>query len=305
VAESLFNMRNFNPELFGKVAIVMGGWSAEREVSLMSGQQVFESLSSAGVDAHPMDAGRDIANVLVEGGFDRAFLILHGRGGEDGTLQGALELAGIPYTGTGVLGSALCMDKWRAKALVKLAGVATPVAKLVATVEEAKAAADEIAYPVVVKPTLEGSSIGVSIVESKDEIASAFSDAKRYGPVLVEQKMVGLELAATVIGDSVLPLVSMADDTEYNCPVNLPAATIAKIETMALDAFTALGCKAWARVDFMLDDAGEPHFIECNTAPGMTSHSLVPVAALQAGVDFSTICMQILSDTLTTVEAAA
>ncbi len=319
MAESLFNMRNFNPELFGKVAVVMGGWSAEREVSLMSGQQVFESLSSAGVNAHPMDAGRDIANVLVEGGFDRAFLILHGRGGEDGTLQGALELAGIPYTGTGVLGSALCMDKWRAKALVKLAGVATPVAKLVATVEEAKAAADEIAYPVVVKPTLEGSSIGVSIVESKDEIASAFSDAKRYGPVLVEQKMVGLELAATVIGDSVLPLVSMvpasgfydyqakyfAEDTEYNCPVNLPAATIAKIETMALDAFTALGCKAWARVDFMLDDAGEPHFIECNTAPGMTSHSLVPVAALQAGVDFSTICMQILSDTLTTVEAAA
>jgi len=216
VAESLFNMRNFNPELFGKVAIVMGGWSAEREVSLMSGQQVFESLSSAGGDAHPMDAGRDIANALVEGGFDRAFLILHGRGGEDGTLQGALELAGIPYTGTGVLGSALCMDKWRAKALVKLAGVATPVAKLVATVEEAKAAADEITYPVVVKPTLEGSSIGVSIVESKDEIASAFSDANRYGPVLVEQKMVGLELAATVIGNSVLPLVSMVPATTPN-----------------------------------------------------------------------------------------
>jgi len=318
VTDSLFEMRSFKPELFGKVAVVMGGWSAEREVSLMSGQEVFESLASAGVDAHPMDAGRDIANVLLEGGFDRAFLILHGRGGEDGTLQGALELAGIPYTGTGVLGSALCMDKWRAKALVSLAGVATPVARLVKTAEESIAAASDIGYPVVVKPTLEGSSIGVSIVESKDQIETAFSEASRYGSVMVEQKMSGLELAATVIGQSVLPLVSMipasgfydyqakyfADDTEYQCPVKLSEQTISKIESMALDAFTALGCKTWARIDFMLDAAGEPNFIECNTAPGMTSHSLVPVAARQAGVDFPTICMQILSATLSAEELA-
>lgn len=317
--ESLFNVRSFNPDRFGKVAVVMGGWSAEREVSLMSGQQVFDSLTSAGIDAHAMDAGRDIANVLVEGGFDRAFLILHGRGGEDGTLQGALELAGIPYTGTGVLGSALCMDKWRAKGLVSLAGVATPAAKLVFTLEDAKSAVESIAYPVVVKPTLEGSSIGVSLVDSEDQLAAAFHEARRYGPVLVEKRMSGMELAATVIGNTVLPLVSMtpasgfydyqakyfAEDTQYQCPVDLPAATIRKIEGMAFASFEALGCRTWARVDFMLDDACVPHFIECNTAPGMTSHSLVPIAARQAGVDFETVCMQILSDTLSAEELAA
>lgn len=319
MTESLFNIRSFNPARFGKVAVVMGGWSAEREVSLMSGQQVFDSLTSAGIDAHAMDAGRDIANVLVEGGFDRAFLILHGRGGEDGTLQGALELAGIPYTGTGVLGSALCMDKWRAKGLVSLAGVATPTAKLVFTLEDAVSAANSIEYPVVVKPTLEGSSIGVSLVDTQDQLASAFHDARRYGPVLVEKRMSGLELAATVIGNTVLPLVSMtpasgfydyqakyfAEDTQYQCPVDLPASTIRKIEGMAFGSFEALGCRTWARVDFMLDNAGEPHFIECNTAPGMTSHSLVPIAARQAGVDFETVCMQILSDTLSSEELAA
>ena len=244
--ESLFTLRSFKPQCFGKVAVVMGGWSAEREVSLMSGQQVFDSLTSAGVDAHAMDAGRDIANVLIEGGFDRAFLILHGRGGEDGTLQGALELAGIPYTGTGVLGSALCMDKWRAKALASLSGVATPKAELVFNLEEAKSAAAAIGYPLVVKPTTEGSSIGVSILDDGEKLSQAFNEARRYGPVLVVQKMTGLELAATVIGNTVLPLVSMepasgfydyeakyfADDTTYQCPVDLPAATINKINSM-------------------------------------------------------------------------
>lgn len=317
--ESLFALRSFNPQRFGKVAVVMGGWSAEREVSLMSGQQVFDSLTSAGVDAHAMDAGRDIANVLVEGGFDRAFLILHGRGGEDGTLQGALELAGIPYTGTGVLGSALCMDKWRAKGLASLAGVATPRAEIVFTIEDAKSAAETIGYPLVVKPTLEGSSIGVTILEDGQSLTQAFNEARRYGPVLVEQKMVGLELAATVIGNTVLPLVSMepasgfydyeakyfAEDTTYQCPVDLPAQTINKINAMALQVFSALDCRTWARVDFMLDGDGQPHFIECNTAPGMTSHSLVPIAARQAGVDFETVCMQILSDTLSAEELAA
>ena len=319
MSDSLFNIRSFSPEKFGKVAVVMGGWSAEREVSLMSGQGVLNSLTSAGVDAHAMDAGRDIANVLVEGGFDRAFLILHGRGGEDGTLQGALELAGIPYTGTGVLGSALCMDKWRSKGIVSLAGVKTPDAKLVFTLAGAELAADAIEYPIVVKPTLEGSSIGVSLVDSKDQLATAFDDARRYGPVLIEKRMVGLELAATVIGSTVLPLVSMtpasgfydyqakyfAEDTQYQCPVELPSDTIQQVEDMALRSFEALGCRTWARVDFMLDAAGEPHFIECNTAPGMTSHSLVPIAASEAGADFETVCMQILSGTLSVEELAA
>ena len=319
MAESLFDMRTFNPERFGKVAVVMGGWSAEREVSLMSGQQVFDSLTSAGVDAHAVDAGRDIANVLTDGGFDRAFLILHGRGGEDGTLQGALELSGIPYTGTGVLGSALCMDKWRSKNLVSLADVTTPTARLVYTLGDAQTAAAGIGYPVVVKPTLEGSSIGVGMVDDDTQLESAFHEARRYGPVLVEQRMAGLEIAATVIGSTVLPLVSMipasgfydyqakyfSDDTQYQCPVDLPANTQRSIQDMAIKVFGALGCRTWARVDFMLDGSGTPNFIECNTAPGMTSHSLVPIAAKQAGVDFETICLQILSDTLSAQEMAA
>lgn len=319
MADSVFDTRSFSVERFGKVAVVMGGWSAEREVSLMSGQQVLNSLTSQGVDAHAVDAGRDIANVLTEDGFDRAFLILHGRGGEDGTLQGALELAGIPYTGTGVLGSALCMDKWRAKSLVSHCGVATPVAELALTLEAAVQAANNIGYPVVIKPTLEGSSIGVSMVDSEHQLAAAFHEAHRYGAVLVEQRMTGLEVAATVVGSTALPLVSMtsatefydyqakyfSDDTQYQCPVELPGTIQEKIQQMALQVFNALDCRTWARVDFMLNQQGEPQFIECNTAPGMTQHSLVPMAALEAGVNFDTLCLQILSDTLNVKELVA
>lgn len=317
--DSLFDRRTFDVARFGKVAVVMGGWSAEREVSLMSGQQVLEALTSAGVEAHAVDAGRDIAAVLSTGGFDRAFLILHGRGGEDGQVQGALELVGIPYTGTGVLGSALCMDKWRAKSLVSLHGVATPVAELVMTLAEVEKAAEAIQYPVVVKPSMEGSSIGVTMVNHSQQIASAFEEARQYGPVLVEQRMLGQEVTAAVIGNTVLPLISMkgadefydykakylADDTHYECPAQLDGALVERIQTMALTAFNALGCRAWGRVDFMLNTDNEPQFIECNTAPGMTSHSLVPIAAKQAGVSFDMLCLQILSDTLTAQELAA
>ena len=297
----------------------MGGWSAEREVSLMSGQQVFDSLISAGVDAHAVDAGRDIASVLTKGGFDRAFLILHGRGGEDGHVQGALELAGMPYTGSGVLGSALCMDKWRAKALVSLHGVATPDSERVFTAEHAQEAAERIGLPLVIKPTLEGSSIGVTMVNSANQIVSAFHDAHRYGPVLIEKRMTGMEVTAAVIGQSALPLVSMkgsgefydyqakyiSDDTQYQCPVDLPADTVQHIQQMAVTAFRVLSCSGWGRVDFMLDEQGIAQFIECNTAPGMTSHSLVPIAAKEAGISFEQLCLRILSDTLDAEELAA
>jgi len=297
---------------FGKVAVVMGGWSAERDVSLMSGQQVFDSLSEAGVDAHPVDAGRDIASVLHNGGFDRAFLILHGRGGEDGQVQAALELAGIPYTGTGVLGSALCMDKWRAKALVSLQGVATPQARKVSTLDEAIVAVEALGLPVVIKPTNEGSSIGVSIITSMDTFAAGFAEANRYGLVLIEQFMSGVEIAAAVVGDKALPLVTMkaasgfydydakymADDTDYVCPAKLSEKVTAKIQSMALSVFETLDCRSWARVDFMLDANGDPQFIECNTAPGMTSHSLVPMAALECGWSFEVLCLRILAETL-------
>jgi len=298
---------------FGKVAVVMGGWSAEREVSLMSGQQVFNALSGAGVDAHPVDAGRDIASVLHSGGFDRAFLILHGRGGEDGHVQAALELAGIPYTGSGVLGSALCLDKWRAKAMVSLQGVKTPEATLATNIEAAIEAAEQIGFPVVLKPTNEGSSIGVSIVNDKAAVQQAFEQAYRYGPVIIERFMQGLEVTAAVLGRQVLPLVSMkaagefydyhakyvAEDTEYVCPAPLSKALTQQIQASAMTVFNALDCRGWGRVDFMLDENKEPHFIECNTAPGMTSHSLVPVAAKETGMQFDELCLQILADTLT------
>ena len=301
---------------FGKVAVVMGGWSAEREVSLMSGQEIFDSLSRAGVDAHPVDAGRDIASVLLSGGFDRAFLILHGRGGEDGHVQAALELAGIPYTGTGVLGSALCMDKWRAKSFVSLQGIATPEAKLVTTVEQAVDAVKEFGLPVVIKPTNEGSSIGVSVVTSQNAVGEAFEEAHRYGPALIERFMSGAEVTATILEDVVLPLVSMkaagefydyhakylAEDTEYVCPAVLDDKVTQDIQAMAMAAFTALDCRGWGRVDFMLDEHGEPHFIECNTSPGMTSHSLVPIAAREAGLSFDALCLQILAGTLLAVD---
>lgn len=307
------------PASFGKVAVVMGGWSAEREVSLMSGQQVFDSLISAGVDAHAVDAGRDIAAVLTSGGFDRAFLILHGRGGEDGHVQGALELAGMPYTGSGVLGSALCMDKWRAKSMVSLHGVATPASERAFTVEQAQKSAASMGMPLVFKPTMEGSSIGVTMVNSNNQVASAFIEAHRYGPVLIEKRMSGLEVTAAIVSGKPLPLVSMqgtgefydyqakyvSEDTQYQCPVDLPESVVQSIQQMAMTAFSVLGCRGWGRVDFMLDEDGSPQFIECNTAPGMTSHSLVPIAAKQAGIEFDELCLQILSDTLSAEELAA
>lgn len=300
------------PARFGKVAVVMGGWSAERDVSLMSGEQVLDALSTAGIDAHAVDAGSDIGQVLVSGGFQRAFLILHGRGGEDGTVQAALDLAGMPYTGSGVLGSALAMDKWRAKALVGLVGVPTAEALRADTLDEARTAAGKIGYPLVVKPIYEGSSIGVSMVDSAEQLPPAFAEASRFGQVMLERRLNGLEVTVGILNGRALPPVSMrgqgefydyhakyvANDTEYQCPAPLDDGQRERISRYALDAFDALGCRGWGRVDFILDDQGEPQFIECNTAPGMTSHSLVPIAAREFGMDFAALCVAILADTL-------
>lgn len=306
------SMTNFQPARFGKVAVVMGGWSAERDVSLMSGEQVLDALSSVGIDAHAVDAGSDIGQVLVGGGFDRAFIILHGRGGEDGTVQAALELAGVPYTGSGVLGSALAMDKWRSKALVGLEGIPTADSRRVSSLDEARHAAREIGYPVVVKPVHEGSSIGVSMVDSPEGLESAFAVAGRHGEVMVERRLTGMEVTVGILGEQVLPAVSMsavgefydyhakyvAQDTEYRCPAPLDDSVRALIERQAMAAFLALGCSGWGRVDFILDEGGVANFVECNTAPGMTSHSLVPIAARENGLDFPALCVAILADTL-------
>ncbi|MEE9332610.1 MAG: D-alanine--D-alanine ligase [Granulosicoccaceae bacterium] len=303
----------------GKVAVVMGGWSAEREVSLMSGKQVCDALRDAGIDATAVDADQNIASVLAAGGYKRSFLMLHGRGGEDGCVQGALDLIGMPYTGSGVLGSALAMDKMRSKIVCTAQGIPTPDAFMASTIEEASVAARNIGFPVVVKPTLEGSSIGVSMVDSAAEIADAFNVAAQHGPLMIEKRMLGREVTAAIINGQCLPLVSMkaqggfydydakylAQDTHYECPVVMPEELSKEIEQYALAAFEALACKGWGRVDFMLDDQQRPHFIECNTAPGMTSHSLVPMAAAAANMDFVTLCLNILAQTLNQQELAA
>ena len=304
---------------FGKVAVVMGGWSAERDVSLMSGQCVLDGLVAAGIDAHAVDANENLVAELRAREFDRAFLILHGRGGEDGVVQGALELAGLPYTGSGVLASALSMDKHRAKVLAQSAGVKTPEAFCVTTLNEAIDAVESIGLPVVIKPTQEGSSIGVSLVREHSEIELAFVKAVEHGPVLVEQMMTGMEVTAGVVSGVALPLVSMraasefydyhakyfAEDTRYDCPPQLDEETQQRIQAAALTVFNALDCRHWGRVDFMLDAHGEPHFIECNTAPGMTTHSLVPMAAQAAGISFSELVVSILSETLSTAEVSS
>jgi len=218
-----------------------------------------------------------------------------------------------------VLGSALAMDKWRAKALCGLAGIPTPAAHLVHTLAEAHEALADIGLPLVVKPVFEGSSIGVSMVDTVAQLAEAFGEARRHGPVLVERRVLGLELAVGILGDRALPAVGLraasefydyhakyvAEDTEYLCPPPLPEATQERLGTFALEAFRTLGCEGWGRVDFILDENGEPRFIECNTAPGMTAHSLVPIAARAAGLDFPALCVAILADTLSTGEASA
>ena len=304
------------PARFGRVAVIMGGWSGEREVSLASGRAVLAALRAAGVDAHPFDATLDVAPRLEAElrafGIDRAFLILHGPGGEDGTMQAALELAGIPYTGSGVLASALAMDKLRAKALCAYHGLPTPPWCEVGSVDEAVAAARRLRLPMVLKPALEGSSLGVTIVREPAGIARAWRLAADHGPVLAEAFMPGEEITAAVLDGEALPLVSIRapgglydyaakyelDTTEYDCPAPLPRAVAERVRRLALRAFDVLGCTGWARVDFMLDAAGEPRFIECNTAPGMTSHSLVPMAAAAAGIDMATLCARILATTL-------
>lgn len=302
---------------FGRVAVVMGGWSAEREISLRSGGQILEALQRQGVDAHGVDADKNLVTTLQRGKFDRVFLILHGRGGEDGTVQGALELAGIPYTGSGVLGSALGMDKLRAKKACIADGIPTPDWRVVASVEEAITAAQELGFPIIIKPISEGSSIGVSKA-MENEVVSAFETAQQYGHVMLEKFISGREVTAAVVGGQAMPLVSMStprlfydyeakyfeDSTVYECPSPLSPVLTEEIQSLALRAFDAIGASGWGRADFILQDE-RPFFIELNTLPGMTDHSLVPMAAKEAGMSFDDLCLRILAMTSNAVEAAA
>ncbi len=295
---------------FGKVAVLMGGKSAEREISLMSGNGVLAALRAKGVDAHAFDpAQRDLLDLKREG-FARCFIALHGRGGEDGTIQGALEVIGIPYTGSGVLGSAVGMDKWRTKMVWIANGIPTPRFRILTEKENWQSVARELGLPLIVKPANEGSTLGLTKVVSAKQLPAAYElAAKKYHDLaLAEQFIDGPEYTASVLGDEVLPLIRIeapkgnydyqnkyfTDDTKYHCPSGLPAKKEAELKALTLRAFRAVGCRGWGRIDIMLDARKKPWLLEVNTSPGMTSHSLVPMAARAVGISYEDLCVKIL-----------
>jgi D-alanine-D-alanine ligase len=299
-----------NPRDFGKVAVLMGGRSAERAVSLKSGERVLAALKAKGVDAHAFDPKERGIEALVKERFDRAFVILHGRYGEDGTIQGALELLSIPYTGSGVLASALAMDKWHAKLVWQSCGIPTPRSELLGRDSDMQAVATRLGLPLMVKPANEGSSIGMTKVKSARELPEAYALAANYDRVVIAEAFVeGVELTAGILGDQALPLIKLetprefydyeakyaAADTRYLIPCGLPPDAERIVQDEALFAFNTLGCSGWGRVDLMLDRSGKPYFLEVNTSPGMTDHSLVPMAARHAGLSFEDLCLRILA----------
>lgn len=294
---------------FGKVAVLLGGPSAEREVSLKSGHMVLAALKRKGVDAHAFDPQERRLEELIAQRFARVFIALHGRFGEDGTVQGALEYLKLPYTGSGVMASALAMDKWRTKLLWQSAGVSTPPYELLSKESDFADIGRRLGLPLMVKPAHEGSSIGMSKVTSVEKIESAYELASEYdGVVIAERFIEGVEVTAAILNDEPLPLIRLetprvfydyqakyfADDTRYICPSGLPDTQEKSVAAQALRAFQLLGCSGWGRVDVMLDRAGQPYFLEVNTIPGMTDHSLVPMAARARGIDFDSLCVRIL-----------
>ena len=295
---------------FGKVAVLMGGTSAEREISLMSGNGVLKALRSKGVDAHAFDPKeRDLFDLKGEG-FTRCFIALHGRGGEDGTIQGALEMLGIPYTGSGVMGSAIGMDKWRTKMVWIANKLPTPRYRILTGKEDWKAVARELKLPLIVKPANEGSTLGLTKVTSVKQLPEAYEvAAKKYRDIaLAEQFVDGPEYTASVLGEEALPLIRIeapkgnydyqnkyfTDDTKYHCPSGLPAKKEKELQALTMRAFSSVGCRGWGRVDIMLDKRGKPWLLEVNTSPGMTGHSLVPMAAKAVGIPYEDLCVRIL-----------
>ena len=293
----------------GKVAVLMGGRSAEREISLRSGNMVLAALQRKGVDAHAFDPRDQAFDQLLTQRFARVFIALHGRFGEDGTVQGALEVMGIPYTGSGVMASALAMDKWRTKLVWLAAGIPTPRYEILTADSDAAGVASRLGLPLMVKPAHEGSSIGVSKVESVEKIGAAYELAAQHdGSVIAEQFIAGREVTAAILNDAALPLVRIeapqgnydyhnkyfGEATKYHCPSGLPAALETRIREQALAAFRVLGCAGWGRLDVMLDADDQPWFLEMNTIPGMTDHSLVPMAARASGVPFDDLVLRIL-----------
>jgi D-alanine-D-alanine ligase len=309
-ADTVGRNRIGDPAQFGRVAVVMGGSSAEREVSLDSGRNVLAALLARGVDAHAIDGIPALLDALRAGHFARVFNILHGQhgGGEDGVLQGALESLHVPYTGSGVLGSALSMDKTRSKRVWQSLRLPTPKFVALPRGADVHAAAREVGFPLIVKPACEGSSVGVTrVFEEKDLDAAVELAAKYPGDLLMETLIEGDELTVAILGREVLPSIHIvpkgafydynakyiAEDTLYRCP-GLEGAAEDELRALSLQAFDALGCRGWGRVDVMRDRQGRNWLLEVNTAPGMTSHSLVPKAAAAAGIDYETLCWRVL-----------
>lgn len=303
-------LTSFDPSQFGKVAVLMGGTSAEREISLMSGAAVLAALKEKGVDAHAFDPAEQSVFALKAQGFDRAFINLHGRGGEDGTIQGALEILGIPYTGSGVMASAIGMDKWRTKMVWLSAGLPTPRYRILSADTDWQDVVAELGLPIFVKPAREGSSVGATKVTSVEQLADAYAlAAKCDALVLAEEFVAGQELTAGFVGGRALPLVRIVapqgnydyqnkyftDDTQYFCPSGLPADKEKEIQALVLQAARLLDARGWGRIDVILRNDGQPMLLEINTSPGMTGHSLVPMAARSEGVEFGDLVLSILA----------
>jgi len=299
-----------NVAQFGKVAVLMGGLSAEREISLLSGNAVLSALKNKGVDAHGIDVSESVIADLEKENFQRAFIVLHGRGGEDGTIQALLKLMSVPYTGSGVMASSLAMDKLKTKQIWLAMGLPTPDFCILDSEQSCNLALEKLSLPLIVKPVLEGSSIGMSKVESEDELIPAWQKAQRCGgTVIAEHWIEGDEYTAAMLDDQVLPMIKLktthkfydydakyeAIDTQYICPCGLSEEQEKEFAMLMTKAFNAVGASSWGRVDFMVDKNNQPWLIEVNTVPGMTDHSLVPMAAKQAGISFDELVLKILS----------
>jgi D-alanine-D-alanine ligase len=291
----------------------MGGVSAERDISLKSGAAVLAALKNRGVDAHGVDVGGDPLVALRNGGFDRAFNILHGGIGENGTLQGVLEVMGLPYTGSGVLASAIGMDKWRCKLLWQAAGLPVPECVLLNEQSDFATMEQQFDLPLFVKPANEGSSVGISMVKQPGELAAAYHAAAEYDSlVMAEKYLSGGEFTVAILNGEALPPVKietgndyydysakyLQDDTRYLCPCGLSDEQVTRMQALALQAFAVLDARGWGRIDVLLDASGEPFLLEVNTVPGMTDHSLVPMAAQAAGIEFDELVWRILETTL-------
>jgi D-alanine-D-alanine ligase len=307
-----------NASDFGRVAVMLGGHSSEREVSVHSGTAVLEALRSRNVDVTAWDPAVQDLREFAGAGFERVWIALHGPGGEDGTLQGALECLDVPYTGSGVMASALAMDKVRSKKLFRSAGIATPDFVVIGDRADAVRAADDFGYPLVLKPAGQGSSVGMTKVFERADLGPAADLALRYcGVALAERCVVGDEITVAVLQGEALPSIRIetprvfydyeakyeADSTRYYCPGTTSEAEERNYAEVAVAAFAELGCSGWGRVDFMADGAGNSFVLEVNTVPGMTSHSLVPMAAKKAGLDFAELCWRILETSMTAESA--